>query len=290
MTKSLTLLSLLLWLTAGTLAAQGKKAYVLFDKDGKETTYENMLKTLGAQDAVFIGEIHNCPIAHWMELEIIKDLYALHKDKLMLGAEMFETDDQLILNEYLNNVISNERFKKEAKLWPNYDTDYAKIVEFAKENHITFIATNIPRRYAGIVSRGGLEALDKLTDEAKHYIAPLPLNYVRNENVENYFNSMKMPGMKQSNTDNLAKAQAIKDATMGWSIAQNLKSKFVHFNGSFHSDSKQGIITYLNQYRPGLKIGTVAVIRQANPSEFDKANEGHADFYICVPQDMTTTY
>ena len=135
-----------------------------------------------------------------------------------------------------------------------------------------------------------LYALEQLSEEAKNYIAPLPLNYVRNEGVETYFRSMEMPGAKKEDTEKLAKAQALKDATMGWSIAQNIGSYFVHLNGSFHSANQAGIITYLNRYRPGLKIATVEVVRQEKTDKLDKDVMRKADFYICVPTDMTTTY
>ena len=283
---------IILWfcLTGGLVVAQEKRAYTLFDADGQEADYAHMMSVLGEQQVVFIGEIHNCPIAHWMEYEIVRDLYALHKDRLMIGAEMFERDDQLVLDEYLSGLITAERFTKEAKLWPNYPTDYKKIVEFAKTNRIPFVATNVPRRYAAMVSRGGFGALEQLSEEAKNYIAPLPLNYVRNEGVETYFRSMEMPGAKKEDTEKLAKAQALKDATMGWSIAQNIGSYFVHLNGSFHSANQAGIITYLNRYRPGLKIATVEVVRQEKTDKLDKDVMRKADFYICVPTDMTTTY
>ena len=277
-------------LAAATVAAQEKKAYAVFDANGRETDYGQMMKSLGEQDVVFIGEVHNCAIAHWMEYEIVRDLYALHKDRLTIGAEMFERDGQLVLDEYLGGIISAERFEKESKLWPNYKTDYAAIVEFAKANGIPFVATNVPRRYANIVSRGGFEALDRLTDDAKRYIAPLPLDYVPNRFVDAYFAAMSMPGMKSGSTENLSKAQAIKDATMAWSIARSLESKFVHLNGSFHSMGRAGIITYLDRYRPGLKIGTVEVVRQENIGKLDEKALGHADFYICVPKSMTSTY
>lgn len=284
-------LFILLVLAVGTVTAQEKRAYSLLDAKGKEIRYSDMMKKLGEQDVVFFGEIHNCPIAHWMEYEVVKDLYARHQEQLMIGAEMFEADNQLVLDEYLGGVIPAERFKKELKLWPNYDTDYVKVVEFAKKNGIPFVATNVPRRYANIVSRGGFAVLDSLSEEARRYIAPLPIDYVPNERVDQYFSSMKMPGMKADTTGNLSRSQAVKDATMGWFIAQRLKSgKLVHLNGSFHSDGKLGIITYLNQYRPGLRIATVTVVRQDQVERLDKENEGLADFYICVPNDMTKTF
>ena len=114
-----------------TVWAQTPQAYVLYDKEGKQVDYATLIDQMSKMDLVFLGEIHNCAMAHWLEALIVKDLHAVHGDQLMLGAEMFERDDQLLLNEYLGGLIPESRFKAEAKLWDNYATDYAPIVEFA---------------------------------------------------------------------------------------------------------------------------------------------------------------
>lgn len=232
-----------------------KPAYVLYDNAGKAITYKPLIKQLEKYDVVFLGEMHNCPITHWLEFEITRSLYHIHKDKLMLGEEMMESDNQLILNEYLQRKISYDRFEEEARLWPNYSTDYSPVVYFAKENKIPFIATNVPRRYANAVKNGGLEVLDSLSDEAKRYIAPLPIsfNYDEKESEAAFSMMNMMGGQKSGDNYKLAQAQAVKDATMGWFIAHNMKDKFLHINGSYHSDWKGGIIPYLLQYRPGTK-------------------------------------
>ena len=141
-----------------------------------------------------------------------------------------------------------------------------------------------------MVKNGGFEALDKLSAEAKGYIAPLPIDYVPDEEAAGMFGMMMIGSGKKSNPENVAKAQALKDATMGWFIAQNLKSKFVHLNGNYHSDFKKGIITYLKKYRHNLKIASVFSVRQDEIDKLGEENEGRADFYICVPTDMTMTY
>ena len=158
-----------------------KKAYTLFDADGKEIGYDELIEALVQPDVVFIGEIHNCCITHWLEYEITRSLYAIHKDKLMMGAEMFEADNQLILDEYMHRLISYDRFETEARLWDNYSTDYSPFVFFAKEKKIPFIATNVPRRYANVVKNNGLQYLDSLSDEAKRYLPPLPVQFTYKE-------------------------------------------------------------------------------------------------------------
>lgn len=267
-------------------------AYRLFNNSGKHISYAALIDSLRHFDVVFIGEQHNCPITHWLEYEIAKSLYAIHKEKLMIGEEMMESDNQLILNEYMEGKITYQRFEEEARLWPNYKTDYYPVVFFAKEHHIPFIATNVPRRYANAVKYNGLAALDSFSREAKRFMAPLPIAFhYDKEKSEATFGMMSMmAGHKKVDYEKMAAAQAIKDATMAWFIAKNIKHYFLHINGSFHTEAKGGIIPYLLQYKPGLRVVTVMTVRQESIQRLDDNNKGRADYYICVPEDMTTTY
>lgn len=281
-------------LLAATFAqsAMTKPAYIIYDNAGKEITYGKLIEHLAKYDVVFLGEMHNCPVSHWLEFEITRSLYHIHRGKLMLGEEMMESDNQLILDEYLKNQITYDRFEGEARLWPNFSTDYYPVVYFAKENQIPFIATNIPRRYANAVKNGGFEALDSFSDKAKQYMPPLPIVFDYNEKEsEAAFGMMNMMGgHKAGDSHKLAQAQAIKDAAMGWFIARNMKDRFLHINGSYHSDWKGGIIPYLLRYRPGTSIVTVTFVRQESIDKLDEENKGRADFYVCVPEDMVTSY
>lgn len=269
-----------------------KPAYTLFDKEGKKITYNTLIDALSVYDAVFLGEMHNCPITHWLEFEVIRSLYGLHRDKLTIGAEMLESDNQLILDEYMSGTITSDRFEAEARLWPNHSTDYEPVVYFAKEHSIPFVATNVPRRYANSVKNKGFEVLNTLSNEAKRYIAPLPIPFEYDEKEsQSAFGMMHMMGRKSpEEIRRFAEAQAVKDATMGWFIAQNLRHKFVHLNGSYHTERKGGIIPYLLRYRPNTSIVTVLFVRQENISALDEENKDRADFYVCIPEDMVHSY
>lgn len=267
-----------------------KPAYQIFDATGKNLKYSKMLEQIEIADVVFFGELHNNPICHWLQIELTRDLFEKKDGAIMLGAEMFEADNQLIMNEYVEGLISEKNYKKEAKLWPNYSTDYAPLVEFAKEHQVSFIATNIPRRYASIVYNEGFEGLDILSAEAKSYIAPLPVEY--DPELKGYSSMLEeMKTMGHAN-DNLPKAQAIKDATMAYSIAGTLENgkTFIHFNGTYHSNDYEGIIWYLNNYKPGLKIITIASVEQEDLENLENENENKANYIIVIPDRMTKTY
>lgn len=267
-----------------------KPAYRIFNTEGKDVKYGKMLEEMETADVVFFGELHNNPICHWLQIELTRDLYEKKDSAIMLGAEMFEVDNQLILNEYIEGKISEKNYKKEAKLWPNYATDYAPLVEFAKEHQIPFIATNIPRRYASVVYSKGFEGLDSLSAEARSYIAPLPVDY--DPELKGYRSMLEeMEGMVHAN-DNLPKAQAIKDATMAYSIAGALEkgTLFIHYNGTYHSNDYEGIIWYLNNYKPGLKIVSIASVEQEDIENLEEEYKNKADYIIVIPDRMTKTH
>jgi uncharacterized iron-regulated protein len=266
-----------------------KPAYLLFTKEGKTVKYSKMLDEIKDADIVLFGESHDNPIAHWLELELTKDLYKIKRDKLVLAAEMFETDNQLILDEYMDSLISQSYFEDEARIWPNYKTDYKPLVEFAKIHKLNFVASNIPRRYASLVNKKGFEGLDELSDEAKAFLPPLPVAY--DPNLECYKSLLEMKGMGGHITPNFPKSQAIKDATMSYFMLKNWSpGKLVlHFNGSYHSDNFESIYWYLKKENPNLNILTITTVSQKDVSELTKENTGIADFTICVADGMTRT-
>lgn len=229
-----------------------KEAYKFFDQVGKGSNYEAVLKAAAGADIVFFGELHDNPIHHWLQYELAKDLLELKKADLLMGAEMLESDDQLVVDEYLTGKISEKTFKDECKLWPNHKTDYKPLLDLAKTNKLKFIATNIPRRYANLVYTKGLAALDSLDPGAKQWMVPLPMKY--NGELKCYKDIVANAGGHGG--DNLPKSQAIKDATMAHFILKNWsKGKlFLHFNGSYHSNYHESICWYLKQEKPDLKI------------------------------------
>lgn len=266
--------------------SQDKPAYVLYNKEGKKVKYSKMLHSISNADIVLFGETHNNPIAHWLQLEVTTDMKK--RRELVLGAEMFETDNQEALTRYLKGKITANGFDSSARLWKNYPTDYAPLVNFAKANNIVFAATNIPRRFAALVSKQGFEVLDSLSALEKSWIAPLPIAY--DPELPGY--KMMIEMMKDHGGPNMPKAQAIKDATMAYFILQYFKpgSLFIHFNGSFHSENYDGIVWYLKNKRPDLRYATITIVSQKDIGRLLDENKNKADFIICVDEDMTTTY
>jgi uncharacterized iron-regulated protein len=262
--------------------AQELPAYRILDKAGNPATFADVVAASRSNDLIFFGELHNNPISHWLQLELGKALAADSLTSLVIGAEMFEADQQILLDEYFAGHISRTSFEAEARLWTNYKTDYKPLLEFAKANDIPYIATNIPRRYASMVYSKGLESLDTVSADGKRFIAPLPIEV-----------DLTLPGYAEISRaagghggENLPKSQASKDATMAHFTLKNLEpgSRFLHLNGAYHTDGYEGIVWYVRKAQPNLRILTITT------QEGDAAVLGKADFMILVPSDMTKTY
>lgn len=282
-------LTALFMLIVSVVSAQ-VQPYQIFTSEGKEVTFEKMSKNLQKADVVLFGELHNNSIAHYLQVKVAKSLHADKSKKLIIGAEMFERDQAEILQNYVKGKFDEKEFEKEARLWNNYKTDYKPLLNFAKENNINYVATNVPRRYASLVYKKGVEALDTLSIQEKSWIAPLPFPY--DKNLPGYVKMMEM--FKDSNhaNENFPKSQAIKDATMAHFLVTELQpnSIFLHLNGSYHSDNFEGIAWYVNKYDRNLKIQTISVVEQANVNKLEKEHQKKATYIIVVDADMPKSY
>ncbi len=271
---------------------QSIKAYQLYTADGEEVSVEEMVAVMNQADVVLLGELHNNPIAHWMQVTVTKALYELDSS-IVLGAEMFEADNQLILDEYLAGTIKEAHWTEEAKQWNNYKTDYKPLIEFAKAHQLPFIATNIPRRYASLISRAGLEGLDELSDLAYSWMAPIPFPF--DADAPGYKEMMEM-GMGHGggmDMTKLVQAQASKDATMAHfilkGIADHEPGTFIHYQGDYHSANQGGIYWYLKSYEPSTKVISLSTTLEEHGA-WNEGLSGRADYILVVSPHVTTSY
>jgi len=248
--------------------------------------YSDLLENISTADIVLFGEQHNSAICHWLQYELTSDL--TKSRNIILGAEMFERDNQEVLKMYLAGEIDQKGLDTLARLWINYRTDYKPLVEIAKKEKIKFIATNIPRRFANLVFRNGFQILDTLSAEEKSWIAPLPIAF--DPEIPTYKNILTMMG--EHGTPELVMAQAIKDATMAHFILENYEegNLFLHYNGAYHSDYYEGILWYLKREKPKLNYKTISTVTQNQLEKLDEEHLGKADFIIVVDENVTTTY
>ncbi len=279
---------LLVFSCIGSAEAQGE-AYQFFTNKGKKIDLNQVLKEAENANVVFFGELHNNSLGHWLQLQVLKGLQANNPD-LVVGSEIFERDDQLNLDEWFSGEITEANFETEAKLWKNYNTDYRPVLRYAKDKNLRFIGTNVPRKYASLVSKSGLLALDSLSIDAKKYFAKLPMEV--DMNMPGYVAMKDMMHGASGNSDFMIQAQALKDATMAESLFVPLHSgkKVYHINGSYHSKDGEGILWYLKREFPNLKTMNIHMVTQDQLEKLDDENAKSGEIILVLPSDSHTTY
>ena len=280
-------------LTAKTFDRNDFRIYQ--SSNGKELSMKKLAKQLSDYDVIFFGEWHDDVLIHQLEADILpllakKGIFR-KKKKLAISMEMFERDTQNIVNDFLAGKIGEKEFLKKSRAWPNYPTDYKKIVNFAKENNYDLIAANVPRKYAAMVNKQTPASLKNLPPNEKKYIAK-NLKVLDNQYKKQFMETMaanmgrkSAMGMNKM-LENIYAAQCLKDDTMAESIYEYLQkhkgTQVIHFNGDFHSESHLGTANKLSLLNPNLKIAVITpvIIKKGESLKFNPEKKDLGDFLI----------
>lgn len=242
-------------------------------QSGKNLTAAQLASKLQKYDVVFFGEYHDQSEIHQYELELLKAMYKAKGAKLALSMEMFEADNQSKLNNFLADTLSEENFLAASRPWPNYRTDYAPLVNFAKEKKMPVIAANVPRFLAAHVAKNNAstEGVEAQYQQwlPKHTYAP------EGAYKDKFYAQMSSPAapmkMPPQRLAAVYAAQCLKDDKMAESIAafadahQNMQ--ILHINGCFHSDAHLGTAQKLEALRPELKVAVITPLERKQKGE-----------------------
>ena len=294
--------AMLLALAADPVAkpAIGEAHFRVYRSDGSVADIESILKAARQNDVIFLGETHTDPVAHYLEKRLFE---GIADDKTTLSLEMFESDVQYVLDEYLAGLIGEEHLIAAGRAWKAYKTDYRDLIEYAKAKKLPVVAANAPRRYVNRVSRLGRDSLGDLSAQAKATLPPLPYveasadyaykftKLMEEARKENEASKRPVP-QGEMNIPRALAAQSLWDAGMAFSIAQHLTRqpdrRVVHVNGAFHTEQHLGIVEHLLRYRPGVKVIVVTMIPAKKFPAFDaESMGGKGDFVIVTDQKMT---
>lgn len=275
-----------MFLSASSFAQTESDKFRIFSGTGVESSIGAIVNSLENADVVFLGELHDDSVGHAVQFEIFRDAverYAATRP-ITLSLEMFERDTQIVIDEYLAGLISENHFLLSSRPWGNYKTDYRPLVELAKEKRLAVIAANAPRRYVNMVSRGGREALAPLSKEAKRWLAPLPYAEASAAYSKKFKALMGPSPEAQMGIDKILSSQSLWDATMAYSVAKGLKRKHalvVHLNGGFHTENRLGTVEHLLKYRPKARVVVVTIRYEDDFKNFDPSKHtGTGDFVI----------
>lgn len=288
---------------------------------GKPASLKEIVEAMNAADVVFIGELHNDPVAHLLEAQLLQDAFEkyaradvhnavntrdaanAHARVVTLSLEMFERDTQTEVDEYLAGLITERQFLLSSRPWSNYEQDYRLLIEYARAHNLKVIAANAPERYVNLVARRGAGALNELQQAAKNWIAPLPVSSASAAYAAKFkeflggdqSGHMAHGGGTNANdaAAKLLEAQSLRDATMGYAIAEKLKAEpnalVLHVNGNFHSNERLGTPEQLLRYRPQTRLMIVDVVSKDAFDEAAAKRTGHAGDFTIVTESKPST-
>jgi uncharacterized iron-regulated protein len=256
--------------------------------------FETLASRLAAADIVFVGEQHDDPATHRMELAILEGV-SRRRDSVVLALEMWERDVQPLLDRYLAGAATEAELLKEGRPWKNYSADYRPLVELARARSWPVVASNTPRTLASMVARGGLSALDTLPPGLRSQVAgtvacPEDEYFEKFKAVMGDMSSHQpaavSPDSATARLTRIYQAQCIKDETMGESVAQAWAPGrlVVHYNGAFHSDFRLGTAERARQRADGARVIVVTAVPVPDLDRLDPSGSERkrADYLLYV--------
>ncbi len=210
---------------------------------GKALSFEELIRRIASKDLVFIGEVHDNPDHHLIQVQILQALLETSV-RFTIGMEFFQVKQQATLDRYLQRELNEEEFLKEADWQGNWGFDYhlyRPLLLLARQHGIRVIALNAPPGIVRKVAREGLRALDG--EESSQIAQEIDL---KNEAHRNQVKAVyeRHPKEVLKSFDHFFEAQAVWDETMAEKLAEHLRltgDKVIVFSGNGHIDHKFGI-------------------------------------------------
>jgi uncharacterized iron-regulated protein len=191
-------------------------------RTGTKVTPAQMLAVARDSRIVYVGEAHDNPASHRLELDLLKGLAEAKPGRQALGMEMFVRSQQPVLDRWIAGELDEKAFIKESHWFENWHSDfdyYRDLLIFARDQKIPVIALNAEKSQVeamrrkvpdplGPVERAGLPELDLADPYQRGMVMAIFGDHVRGE--------LQIEGF--------VRAQTLWDETMAESVAGYLSS------------------------------------------------------------------
>ena len=265
-------------------AAQTRALHIFDGESGRELNWSDVIRRCDAADAIFIGERHDDPTAHRVQLAVYEDVLARHPGTV-IGLEHLERTEQSTLDRYLHGQISPDQFINEtdSRNWAGKDSwvvFWQPLIDRAREGSAPAVAGNAPRDYVRRARSEGYDALDKLSQPERSYF-DVPIVQSDDASWNAAWNAYKRrfrefmakdgedidgPELRER-SESVFLSQSTWDGTMGASAANALAHgapKVVFCAGCFHIERLGGTVLQFMARRPQSRVVTITVIDDAS--------------------------
>lgn len=289
--------------TAGDTVPDVKpEQMIVLSTDNTPIAWERVVEQAVAADIVVLAEQHDDLLAHRYQAALTEALAA--RGPVAVCMEMFERDEQALLDAYLAGSISQKTLVDitESRDWGargKWDEFYQPIVDAAKAKGAPVVAANAPRRFTRL---GRLESFESLATFAESYpeqfVVPAPIE--QSAYYERFKATMSqhsappakgqkgdahaMPALTEEQFEGIFRAQQVWDATMADSVVKAWRAhgKAMLMAGQFHTDHDGGLLLRLKAAAPEAEILTIS-LDKAESATLREGDEGRADLVVYRP-------
>ncbi|KJY83112.1 hypothetical protein TW81_08855 [Vibrio galatheae] len=234
--------------------------YQLYDATQQTLPIDTLSDEIRAADVILVGEWHTHAAIHRFQVDLLKQLSGA-STPLALSMEQFSRDKQTIVDAYLNGEIGEQVLITQGAAWPNYESDYRPLVEYAKANQLDIIAANAPKDLVRCIGRQGISYLDKLSANERSKLAKT-IDVSGSPYKDKFMASMHHGEPAQ--TQRQFAAQMSWDETMAESIVEYIQqhpnSQVVHIAGKFHTEQGLGTKASILKRNPALNVVVITPV------------------------------
>jgi uncharacterized iron-regulated protein len=251
---------------------------------GKTILFDELIDQLGCKELIFVGEVHDNPEHHLMQVQILQALMTRY-NLSTVAMEFFQEPEQPILDRYFEGAITEDAFLSDVgwfKRWAyNYHL-YRPIMLITKDGGGRILAINAPRVIVRKVARNGLGSLDP--SERNQLANDIDLgNQSHRTYLRKAYEIHNHADLKRF--DYFYEAQCVWEDTMAENIAEHLtrhREKLAVFLGNGHIINKFGVP---NRTLSRIQVSAATVLLQPLTSPTDIRKE--SGDYIWLTRDCS---
>lgn len=266
-----------------TVALEGPQSvssyydYQLRSPHNQPITLQEFVRDIKDADVVLVGEWHSHAGIHRFQTDLLQAMFQ-QSPQLALSMEQFTRENQIVVDHYLAGYIGEQTLIELANAWPNYESDYRPLVEFAKAQKLDIIAANAPKDIVRCIGREGIGYIDRLPANERGWVADTIST--QDSAYKRHFMASMHHGDEQQNDKQFA-AQVTWDETMAESIVRYLDqhpgNRVMHIAGKFHIENGLGTAAGILARVPHLKVVVVTPV-----SASEVAEKASGDYHLQV--------
>lgn len=248
--------------------------------DGAPLTVPQLAAAASLSEVVLIGESHDDPYHHELQLELLKALQP-GKSPLAIGLEMMQSDAQKELDGWVAGSLGEPEIRQAfERNWSDWEL-YRDIFIFARQHRIPMVALNVPINIVRKVSRDGFASL---TPEERKNLPPgtsCDLNSRQIAFLRKSFGDVQYHLQSGKKFNNFCEAQTVRNSGMAVAITRYLakepRRKLVVLTGVWHA-VKYGIPEQLRRLGSGLHF--TVILPETPYLNSGNSGENEADYLV----------